>query len=326
MEYRRLGDTDLEISEIGFGCWAMGGGWGQIDDKESIAAARRALDLGMNFFDTADIYGFGHSEEVLAKALGARRKDVIVATKVGLAWDIHGCMFRASYRSHIMKGVEASLVRLKTDYIDLYQVHWPDPNTPFEETMRVMDDLVKVGKIRYIGVSNFTVPQIKKCLKARRIHSLQPPYNIFMREVEDELLPFCKKNGIGIVTYGPLAYGLLTGKYTKKTKFPKNDWRSGELFDEPGDWQPHIDLFHGEKFLRNLAIVEKLKKIAKRRGKTVGQLAIVWVLSNPAVTSAIIGAKRPSQVEENVGGAGWRLTGEELGEIQDILKRYETME
>ncbi|MGH7792194.1 MAG: aldo/keto reductase, partial [Thermodesulfobacteriota bacterium] len=277
MEYRRLGNTDLKLSEIGFGCWAMGGGWGQIDDRESIATVRRAIDLEINFFDTADIYGFGHSEKMLAEALSARRKDVIVATKVGLAWDQHGCLFRSSSRYHIMQAVEASLRRLKTDYIDLYQIHWPDSNTPFETTMKTMDDLVKSGKVRYVGVSNFTVKQTKECMKVRTIESHQPPYNLFMRDIEKDLLPFCRRNGIGVIAYGPLAYGLLTGKFTKDTKFPETDWRSGRLFPDPGDWQPHIDLFHGKQFKRNLKIVEKLKKIVNSQGKTVGQLAIAWV-------------------------------------------------
>lgn len=321
MEYRKLGNTDLNLSVIGFGCWAMGGGWGQTDDRESIAAVRRALDLGVNFFDTADIYGFGHSEEVLAEALGSRRKDVIVATKGGLAWDEHGCLFRSSGRHHIMNAVESSLRRLKTDYIDLYQIHWPDSHTPFETTMRVLDDLIKSGKVRYVGVSNFTVRQMKECMKIRPIHSLQPPYNMLMRDIEKDLLPFCKKNGIGVVAYGPLAYGLLTGKFTEDTEFPKTDWRSGSLFPDPGDWQRHIDLFHGRQFRRNLKIVEKLKKIADKHGKTVGQLAIAWVLSNPSVTSAIVGAKRPSQIEENVGGAGWQISKEELLRIDEILDK-----
>ncbi len=321
MEYRTLGNSGLKLSAIGFGCWAMGGGWGQTDDIESIAAVRRALDFGINFFDTADIYGFGHSEKVLAEALGSRRKDVVVATKVGLAWDEHGCMFRSSTRHHIMMAVEASLKRLKTDYIDLYQVHWPDYHTPFEITMKAMDDLVKSGKVRYIGVSNFTAKQLKECMEIRPIHSLQPPYNILMRGAEKDLFPFCRKKGIGIVAYGPLAYGLLTGKFTKDTKFPQNDWRSGELFPDPGDWQPHINLFHGIQFRRNLKIVEKLKKISNRYAKTVGQLAISWVLSNPAITSAIVGAKRPSQLEENIGSAYLKLTKKDLSEIDEILAK-----
>ena len=318
MNYRKLGSTDLELSEIGLGCWAMGGGWGKTDDRESIAAARRALDLGINFFDTADVYGSGHSEQVLAKALGKNRKSAIIATKGGLVWDDHGCLFRCSSRHHLINAVEASLKRLKTDYIDLYQIHWPDPNTPFEVTMRAMDELVKSGKVRYVGVSNFTRRQIKECLTVRQINSLQPPYNMFMREIEKDF-SFCKRHGIGIVTYGPLAYGLLTGKFTKETKFPETDWRSGKLFPDPGDWQPHIDIFYGRQFRRNVRTVEKLKQIAKKLGKTVGQLSIAWVLSNPEVTSAIVGAKRPSQLEENLGGAGWKLSKDDNSKINKLL-------
>jgi aryl-alcohol dehydrogenase-like predicted oxidoreductase len=320
MNYRKLGNTDLELSEIGFGCWAMGGGWGKTDDKESIAAARRALDLGINFFDTADVYGFGRSEKVLAKALGKSRKNAIIATKGGLVWDDHGCLFRCSSRHHLINAVEASLKRLKTDYIDVYQIHWPDPNTPLEVTMKVMDELVKSGKVRYIGVSNFTRKQMMECLKVGQINSLQPPYNMFMRDIERDF-SFCKTNGIGIVTYGPLAYGLLTGKFSRETEFSETDWRSGRLFPDPGDWQMHIDIFHGGQFKRYLRIVEKLKKIAKKLGKTVGQLSIAWVLSNPEVTSAIVGAKRPSQLEENVGAAGWKLPRDEKKEINDLLSQ-----
>ncbi len=318
MNYRRLGKTDLELSEIGFGCWAMGGGWGKTDDKESMAAARRALDLGINFFDTADVYGFGHSEKVLARALGKNRKNAIIATKGGLVWDEHGCLFRCSSRHHLIHAAEASLKRLKTDYIDLYQIHWPDPNTPLEVTMSALDDLVKSGKVRYVGVSNFTRKQMKECLKVRQINSLQPPYNMFMRDIEKDF-SFCKKKGVGIVTYGPLAYGLLTGKFTKETKFPETDWRSGKLFPDPGDWQAHIDIFHGSLFKRYVRIVEELKKIAQKFGKTVGQLSIAWVLSNPEVTSAIVGAKRPSQLEQNVGAAGWKIPKDEKTKINELL-------
>jgi len=318
MEYRKLGNTDLKLSAIGFGCWAMGGNWGKTDDRESIAAAKVALDRGINFFDTADIYGFGHSEEVLAKALGKKRKEVLIATKGGLVWDDHGCIFRSSSRHHLLNAVEASLKRLKTDYIDLYQIHWPDPNTPFEVTMKVMDELVRSGKVRYIGVSNFTRKQMRECLKFRQINSLQPPYNMFMRHIEKEF-SFCEKHGIGIVTYGPLAYGLLTGKFKKDTKFPETDWRSGKLFPDPGDWQAHIDLFHGRQFKKYLSIVERLRKTAEKLGKTVGQLSMAWVLSNPEVTSAIVGAKRPSQMEQNIGGVGWKLPKTEIKEINQIL-------
>jgi len=320
MEYQNLGVSNLKISKLGFGCWAVGGSWGNTDDKESIAAIRKAIELGINFFDTADVYGFGHSESLLSNALGKRRKDVIIATKVGLAWDEHGCLFRASTRNHILNAVDASLKRLKTDYIDLYQIHWPDTNTPFEITMEVMDSLVKSGRVRYVGVSNFNVKQIRECMKTRAIHSLQPPYNMLMRDVEKNLLSFCRRNAIGVVTYGTLAYGLLTGKFTRDTVFADNDWRSGKLFADPGDWQYHINIFHGKQYLRNLKIVEKLKKVAKKYNKTVGQLATAWVLSNPSVSCALIGARNVGQLEQNIGGQGWKIEKEDMVKINSILE------
>ncbi len=322
MEYNNLGVSSLKVSKIGFGCWAVGGSWGDTDDKESIATIRKAVDLGINFVDTADIYGFGHSETLLGKALGKKRKDVIIATKVGLAWDDHGCMFRASTKQHITHALDASLKRLNTDYIDLYQIHWPDTNTPFEVTMNVMDSLVKSGKVRYIGVSNFTVKQIRECMKTRAIHSLQPPYNMLMREAEKTLLPYCRRNGVGVIAYGPLAYGLLTGKFNSETTFPDNDWRSGKLFSDPGDWQYHINIFQGKQFQRNLRIVEKLKKVAKKYDKTVGQLAIAWVLSNPSVSSALVGAKNVDQLEQNIDGQGWTIEKEDLTRINSILGKH----
>lgn len=319
MEYRKLGKTNLKVSSIGFGCWAMGGGWGESDDKSAIAAARKALDLGINFFDTANIYGFGHSEEVLAKALGRRRKDVVVATKGGLHMDQYGCLYRSGARLHIEKAVEESLKRLKTDYIDLYQIHWPDMNTPFEETVRALEDLRKAGKIRHIGVSNFNVPQMKEWMKCGRLHSLQPPYNMLMCDIEKAIIPFCKRNSIGIVSYGTLAYGLLTGKYTTKSRFPKSDWRSGKLFPDPGEWQRHIDLFKGEAYKRNLRIVRGLTKWAREHGMTPGNVAAAWVLSKPAISSALVGAKNPAQAAENAKAADIKLSAAELKEINSIL-------
>jgi aryl-alcohol dehydrogenase-like predicted oxidoreductase len=320
MEYRMLGKTELKVSSIGFGCWSMGGGWGDFDEEGAIAAVHRALDSGINFFDTADIYGMGRSEEILAKALGTRRREVIVATKVGLHMDSAGTIYRSGSRNHIMNAVEGSLKRLKTDYIDLYQVHWPDLNTPFEETMKAMEELVKAGKVRYIGVSNFNVPQMKECMKWGRLSSLQPPYNMLMRDIEKDILPFCRRNGIGVVSYGTLAYGLLTGKYNAKTKFPPNDWRSGKLFKDPGEWQHHINLFQGEAFKKNLRIVKGISAWAKKRDLSTTVVAIAWVLSKPVISSALVGAKNPSQVEENVRAVQVKLKPSDLKEIDMILK------
>ncbi|MGQ0793327.1 MAG: aldo/keto reductase [Deltaproteobacteria bacterium] len=318
MKYRKLGSSDLTVSEIGFGCWAMGGGWGEVSDRDSVSSVVRAIDLGINFFDTADIYGFGHSEEVLAGALGSRRGDVVIATKGGLVWDDAGRIIaRSGARDYLAKALEASLRRLNTDYVDLYQIHWPDSNTPLEETMRALEEFQKSGKARYVGVSNFTAAQMRDCLGAGQIHSLQPPYNMLMREAERELFPFCSERGIGVLAYGPLAYGLLTGKYTEKSEFPATDWRGGKLFPDPGEWKRHIDLFHGDGFRRNLEIVALIKGIAQKRGKTPGQVAIAWALAHPAVSCALVGARRPSQVEDNAAASGWTLPPEDMAKIND---------
>ena len=310
MEYRNLGATDLRISTVSFGCWAMGGvWWGKVDDDESIAAVRGALDLGVNFFDTADVYGFGHSEEILAKALGSRRNQVYVATKGGLEWDDKNNITPNNSRAHILSAAEASLRRLKTDAIDLYQIHWPDPKVPIAETATACLELLNSGKVRAVGVSNFSASQMAEWREVAPLHSLQPPYSLLDRAVEAEILPYCLENNIGVIVYSPLQRGILTGKFTADSKFGSDDLRSGDKG------------YQGEDFERNLAIVEELKRLAAKASKTVGQLAIAWVLSNPAVTSAIVGAKRPSQVEENVGGAGWALTEAQKAEIEQIIAR-----
>jgi aryl-alcohol dehydrogenase-like predicted oxidoreductase len=308
VEYRHLGNSDLEVSVVGIGCWAMGGtAWGPVDDAECIGAIHRALDLGINFVDTAAEYGLGHSEEVVGQAVAGRRDEVVLATKGGLNWTESGDVFRDSSREHIVKGTEASLRRLNTDVIDLLQIHWPDENVPFEETMAAMLELQQQGKIRAIGLSNFTVEQMQRCLAAGPVESLQPPYSMLRRDIERDILPFCRQHNIGVVVYGPLARGLLTGKYSREPTFTDNDVRHSD-----GN-------FRGERFQRNLAMLERLKAIAYPRGKTLAQLAIRWCLSHPAVTVAIVGAKRAAQVEENVGGAGWRLSEEELQKIDRIL-------
>jgi len=308
MEYRQLGKSSLRVSTVAFGCWQMGGRfWGKVDESETIAAVHKALDLGINFFDNADVYGLGHAEEVLAKALGDHRKDVIIATKVGWRWDESGNAAKDLSSKHILEAVEASLRRLETDYIDLYQTHLPDPDTPVEETMEALQKCVESGKVRYIGVSNVTADILKEYLRFGRIESLQPPYNMLRREIETDLLPLCVEHQIGVIVYEPLARGLLTGKFTADTTFGDEDLRKNDK------------RFQGEEFLKNLAIVKKLKEIARANGKTVAQLAIAWVLSNPAVTAAICGVKHPSQIEESAGGAGWRLSNEELKTIDKIL-------
>jgi len=303
MEYRILGNSDLQVSEICFGCWAIGGiGWGVVQDEDSIAALRRAFELGINFYDTADVYGVGHSEEILAEALGDKRDRIIIATKGGRTYrdgrftsDVSG--------KHLLEACDASLKRLKTDVIDLYQLHWPAPEMDYEETMGAMVKLQEAGKIRCIGISNFSVEQTRKAMRYAKIVSQQPPYSMLQRRIETDLLPFCSEQGIGVMAYGPLGEGVLTGKYSLEYRPDENDFRRNH-----GLFQPEIY----EK-------VDKLKPIAAKLGKTLPQLAVAWVLMNPAVTVAIVGAKTPAQIEDNVGGAGWKIPDEIMREIEEIL-------
>ncbi len=293
MRKRKLGWTDLELTVIGFGSWALGGGgwesgWGPQDDEESIAAIHRALDLGINWIDTAAVYGLGHSEEIIAKALRGMSEKPIIATKCGLVWNEKGEVFGCLKRDSIRKEVEDSLRRLEVEVIDLYQIHWPDPDPDIEEAWSTMADLVKEGKIRYAGVSNFNVEQMKRIEKIHPIASLQPPYSMIMRDIEKEILPYCAEKNMGVIVYSPMQKGLLTGKFTPervKNLPPDDHRRSDPQFNEP-------------LLSINLELVEKLKPIAEKHGRTLAQLAIAWVLRRPEVTAAIVGTRRPSQIEE----------------------------
>ena len=315
METRKLGSSDLNVTPVGIGTWAIGGGenpygWGPQDDKESIAAIRRGLDLGLNWIDTAAGYGHGHSEEVVGRAITGRRDEVTVATKCGILWqedgsDIYGCMEAAS----IKREVDASLRRLNVDVIDLWQIHWPLPDEGIEEGWGAVADVINQGKVRYGGVSNFSVEQLKRIIPIHPVTSLQPPYSMLVRETEDELLPFCAENNIGVVVYSPMQAGLLTGKMTAErvAAFPADDWRKGN----PHFQEPQLGL--------NLDLVEKLRPIADRAGRSPSQLAIAWVLRRPEVTSAIVGARRASQIEETAVAANWKLSPEEIAEIDALL-------
>ncbi|NOY76737.1 MAG: aldo/keto reductase [Calditrichaeota bacterium] len=309
MDYRQLGTSDLKISDIGFGTWAIGArGWGNVNDEDSIAAIRRAMDLEINFFDTADVYGRGHAEDVLARALGNRRKEVILATKVGNRWSSDGSRVWADLSpAYIRQAVEDSLRRLQTDVIDLYQIHRPDPKTPVADTMGILLDLVKEGKIRYIGTSNLNPDQLREYLSYGPVVSLQPILNLLARHTEVQLLPLCQEKNVGVVVYSPMAMGLLTGKYDRPVQFAPGDFRAANF------------LFQGKTFERNIAIVNALKVFAEERGFTVAQLAVAWVLAHPAVTSAICGAKRPEQIEETVRAFEWKLSHEELIQIDKIV-------
>ena len=312
MKTKRLGNSDLFITPMGFGAWAIGGagwefGWGDQDDKASIAAIHRALELGINWIDTAAVYGMGHSEEVVAAALKSwRGHRPYVFTKCGLRWDEQGCVHRSLQADSIRRECEASLRRLKVETIDLYQIHWPKED--LEEGWSEMARLQKEGKVRWIGVSNFDANQLRRAEKIAPVTSLQPPYSLIRREIEPEILPYCRSNGIGVIVYSPMASGLLTGAMTREraAKLPNSDWRSRDIeFVEP-------------KLSKNLALVERLREVGEEYGRPPGQVAIAWILRNPAVTAAIVGARNAEQVEKNVGAVELQLTAEDVEEIEGV--------
>jgi aryl-alcohol dehydrogenase-like predicted oxidoreductase len=316
MQKRRLGNSDLDVTPIGFGAWAIGGGgwafaWGPQDDAESIATIREAIDLGINWIDTAAVYGLGHSEEVVAKALEGVRNRPYVFTKCGRVWDENKQIGKWIKGDSIRRECEASLKRLKVDVIDLYQMHWPEPDEDIEEGWQTMVKLKEEGKVRWIGVSNFSAEQMARVAKFGPITSLQPPYSMIRPEVEESVLPHCQSHNIGVIAYSPMASGLLTGAMTREriAAMPADDWRKekNKHYQEP-------------LLTRNLNLVELLKKIGGRHGKTAGEAAVAWVLRHPAVTGAIVGARRPGQLKELLGAAEWRLTPAEVGEIDTFLK------
>jgi hypothetical protein len=310
MDTITLGMTGLEVSRICFGTWQFGGDWGDFDEQEATAAIRHALELGVDIFDTAQGYGWGASERLLGRALAdelrTRREDVFLATKGGLRMD-GDRLRRDSSPGWLRQGVEQSLEALGVDYIDIYQVHWPDPDTPLAETAGALQEMVDEGKIRHVGVSNFDVEQMREFAKTRPVETLQPPYHLFRRDIEQDILPYCREQNIGVLVYGPLAHGLLGGHMTEDTTFPENDWRA------------HSDLFAGETFRRNLAVVRELEAFARERGYKVSQLAVAWVLAQPGVHVAIVGSRRPAHIEDGVGAADIRLTPEDLEEIDRIM-------
>jgi len=322
MRKRKLGSRGPEITVIGLGTWAIGGAgwqyaWGAQDDRDSVAAIHRAMELGINWIDTAAVYGLGHSEEVVGRALAGRRANVMVATKCGRAWDPGSTEIvdRLSAAS-VRKELEASLRRLGTDYIDLYQIHWPRPEPQIEEGWNEIAKAVTEGKVRYAGVSNFSVDQIRRAHLIHPVTSLQPPYNMLRRDVEKELLPFCAQNGIGVIAYSPMQMGLLSGAFSRErvTHLAPDDLRSrNPYFTEPA-------------LSRNLALVDRLKPIARRHDRTMTELAISWVLRRPEVTAAIVGGRRPEQIGEIVSAADWGLTPEETAEIDALLAAREAME
>ena len=317
MQTRKLGNSDLQITPVGYGAWAAGGSgwqfaWGSQDDQDSIAAIHRSLELGINWIDTAAVYGLGHSEEVVGRALkswsGPRP---YVFTKCGLRWDTKGQVQKVLSAGSIRGEVEDSLHRLSIDVIDLYQIHWPpDPDSPaLEEGWSTLAALQHEGKVRWIGVSNFSVQQIKRAQAIAPITSLQPPYSLIHREIEEDVLPYCLHKGIGVIVYSPMASGLLTGAMTREraAKLPQDDWRKGH----PDFSEPNLS--------RNLGLVERLREIAKRHNRSAGEVAIAWTLHHPAVTGAIVGARNARQAEGVMRAGDLRLNDKEVNEIEDFF-------
>jgi aryl-alcohol dehydrogenase-like predicted oxidoreductase len=313
MEYRPFGRTGLEVSAIGFGCQEIGGGYGSIEEKEFARAVGRALDLGINCFDTAEAYGFGASEQALGRALGRRRDEAIVVTKFGTGYPDRANL-RDSTRARVMASIDASLTNLGTDHVDVYLVHWPDRATPFEETMLALDDLVRQGKARFVGVSNFTRDEIEACMRIRRVDVAQYGLHLFDRRMEREILPYCVEHDIGFEAYGSLAYGLLSGTLTPGFEFPADDWRSKS--DKWGVMAPLFrELFGRDRLPRNVAAVDELKGIAGRHGRSVAQLALRWTTSHPGASTALVGCRTVAEVEDDVGALGWTIDGGDLAEI-----------
>lgn len=319
MRTRILGYTGVPLTTIGLGTWAIGGGgwafaWGAQDDADSVATVQRALDLGINWIDTAAVYGLGHAEEIVGRAIAGRRHEVFIATKCGRVWDEGGTTpYGRLTADSVRREAEASLRRLNIEQIDLYQIHWPNPEPQIEEAWATIADLVKEGKIRYAGVSNFNVAQLRRIQPIHPVASLQPPYSMLARGVEEELLGYCAAHRIGVIVYSPMQAGLLTGKVTREwvEQLPDDDWRKrNPRFREP-------------ELSANLALVEGLRPIAERAGKTVAQLALAWVLRRPEVTAAIVGARRPAQIEETVAAGDWDLSAEEIAAIDALLAARE---
>ena len=317
MQTRKLGNSDLRITPVGYGAWAIGGSgwqfaWGSQNDNDSVAAIHRSLELGVNWIDTAAVYGLGHSEEVVARALkswsGPRP---YVFTKCGLRWDTQGNVRKVLKADSIQREVEDSLRRLSVDVIDLYQIHWPpEPDSgELEEGWSMLTRLKQQGKVRWIGVSNFNVQQLRRAQAIAPVTSLQPPYSLVHREIEDQVLPYCLREGIGVIVYSPMASGLLTGATTRERalKLPKDDWRK----NHPDFTEPQLS--------RNLALVDRLQEIGRRYNRSAGEVAVAWTLHHPAVTGAIVGARNASQAEGVMRVGEFRLADEDVTEIETFF-------
>lgn len=312
MDTRILGSSEFEITRIGLGTWAIGGpwqfGWGPQDDDDSIRAIHAALDGGINWIDTAPAYGLGHSEEIVAKALRQTDHQPLVFTKCGIVWSESGKTSQTLKKNSIVREVEASLRRLDVEAIDLYQIHWPIPGNEIEEGCAAVEELRQAGKLRFAGVSNFSVAQMETVRSIMEITSLQPPYSLVQRDAEEEILPYCQSHGIGVINYSPMGSGLLTGKMTRERL---------EAMPE-GDFRRKSDRFKEPELSRNLAIAEALRGLADQRGCSIPEVAIAWTLHNPAVTSAIVGVRNPQQVEDILGAPEIELSSAELAALEQV--------
>jgi aryl-alcohol dehydrogenase-like predicted oxidoreductase len=315
MQTRQLGKTELFITPLGFGSWAVGGGgwqfgWGSQDDRQSIAAIHRALDLGLNWIDTAAVYGLGHSEEIVGQAIKGRAERPYVFTKCSMVWDLEGNISHSLKRDSIRNEVERSLRRLQIETIDLYQIHWPNPETDIEEGWSTLSELKREGKVRNIGVSNFNVEQLQRAMAIDRVDTLQPPYSLIRPDVEAEILPYCEKNEIGVIVYSPMMSGLLSGRMTREriSNLPDDDWRkTNPEFQKP-------------RLYRNLWLAELLKNIGRHHGLSAGEVAIAWALRLSAVNGAIVGGRNPEQVNGIVDAADFRLSENELDGIDRFAR------
>lgn len=311
MEYTTLSHTDLVVSRIGFGCEPLGGtDWGKVDEQTAINAVARALELGVTMFDVADIYGLGKAERVLSQALGSRRHEVVIVSKFGINWQSDPAggrarTFRDCSPARVVEALEQSLRRLQIDTMPLYLIHWPDPNTPIEATMEALLKCQQEGKIRHIGVSNFSLPLLQAANQTHPLAALELQYNLIERTADQEVLPYCREQEMSVLAYGPLAQGLLTGKYGLQTTFDTDDRRHR---------LPH---FQGDNLTRHLQMVERLKVVARMHQKTPAQVALRWVLDQPGLSCVIVGAKSPIQIEMNVAASGWQLTPEDVDFIEN---------
>jgi aryl-alcohol dehydrogenase-like predicted oxidoreductase len=315
MEYRHLGSTGLQVSAIGFGSWPMAGSsYGGIDESAATGAVRRALEVGVNCFDTAPAYGLGEAEQMLGRALGPHRDEIVLVSKCGISLPPGGTVaIRDNGRDAIVRDVELSLERLATDHLDVVLLHWPEAQTPIEESMGALDDLVTSGKARFVGVSNFDVDQLREAAAVRRVDVTQIGYHLFDRRLEGDVLPYCADEGIGVMGYGSLAHGLLAGVFTSATTFSDDDWRSaGIFFGQP--------LLRGANFQTNVAVVERIKhEVAEPRGVPVAQVALAWVLRNPTISTALVGARTPEEVDANRDAVDLTLSDAEVTLIEEII-------